>query len=176
MGRELRRKQAKKEGKSLEREEVVEENQIKRYFIIILVLILVVTTIYLVSGLFITKEIKWFSKDDEKTSTDSTVNNSILASAIFNQSDEEYYVYFYDFNEEQKDSEITNLVNEKLTDNKVYKVNTSSALNSNYVAEESNKGAKTLAELKVVPHTLIKISGDTITEYYETDEIKTKLG
>ena len=42
-------------------------------------------------------------------------------------------------------------------------------------SKNSNKSAKTLADLKVINHTLIKISGDTITEYYENDEITTKL-
>ena len=36
MGREMRRKQAKKEGKSLEKEIIVEENEIKKFLIITL--------------------------------------------------------------------------------------------------------------------------------------------
>ena len=176
MGRELRRKQAKKEGKSLEREEIIETNQIKKFIIITLAVVAIVGIIYLISGLFITKEIKWFNKEETNTETDKSVANTILASAIFNQSEEEYYVYFYNFNEEEKDSAITSLVDSALSSSKVYKVNTNSALNTNYVAETSNKAAKTLAELKVVAPTLIKISGDKITEYYEKDEIKNKLG
>ena len=176
MGRELRRKQAKRDGKSLEREEIIEKNQIRKYCILVVVIVAILTIIYLISGLFITKEIKWFGNNDEETTSNTnSVDNSILASAIFNQSEEEYYVYFYNFDEGEKESMITTLVNNNLTDAKVYKVNTNSALNANYVAEESNREAKTLAELKVVPRTLIKISGDTITEYYENDEIKAKL-
>ena len=34
---------------------------------------------------------------------------------------------------------------------------------------------KTLDDLKVIAPTLIKVSGDTITEYYEKDEITSKL-
>ena len=174
MGRELRRKQAKRDGKSLEREEIVEENQIKKYLITIFIVVAIIGLIYLISELFITKNLKWFSKEETNTS-EKTVANIILASAIFRQSEEEYYVYFYDFDEEEKDSAITNLVNNKLTSDKVYKVNTKSALNANYVGEESNKKAKKLEELKVVAPTLIKISGDSIKEYYEKDEIKKKL-
>ena len=178
MGRELRRKEAKKDGKSLEKVEINEFNPFKKYLINVFVIIGVFAIIYLISALFITKELDWFSKDKnnkEENTTNSSVSNSILASSIFNQSEEEYYVYFYDFDEEEKDSAITNLVNSKLTENKVYKVNTKSAMNANYVGESSNKSAKTLADLKVINHTLIKISGDTITEYYENDEITTKL-
>ena len=175
MGRELRRKQAKKEGKSLEKENLVETNSIKKYLLNIFVIVGVFAIIYLVSALFITKELDWFSKDETKEKDNREVSNAILASAIFKQSEEEYYVYFYDFNEEEKDSEITKLVDNNLMGDKVYKVNTKSAMNTNYVSEESNKNAKTLSELKVVSPTLIKISGDTITEYYEKKEIINKL-
>ena len=177
MGRELRRKQAKKEGKSLEKDEIIETNQIKRYIINVLVIVLIFAFIYLISGIFITKELDWFKKKDSDTTnkTDNSVANSILASSIFMQKEESYYVYFYDFNEKDEDSEITNLVNSSLSNEKVYKVNTSSAMNANYVADSSNKNAKSLNDLKVVNQTLINITNDTITEYYEKNEIKTKL-
>ena len=176
MGRELRRKQAKKDGKSLEKEEIIEKNQIKKYLMTIFVVVGVLAIIYLISALFITKELDWFNKDkNDTTENTNTVANTILASAIFKQSEETYYVYFYDFDEDSKESEITNLVGSSISGSKVYKVNTKSAMNVNYVGEKGNKSAKKLEDLKVVPRTLIKISGDTITEYYEKDEIKTKL-
>ena len=176
MGRELRRKQAKKDGKSLEKVELVETNQIKRYLMTIFVVVGIIAIIYLISALFITKELDWFSKDKNNTTENAnSVTNAILASAIFKQSEVVYYVYFYDFDEDSKDGEITNLVGSSIAGDKVYKVNTASAMNANYVGETGNKSAKTLADLKVISHTLIKISGDTITEYYEKDEIKNKL-
>ena len=176
MGRELRRKQAKKDGKSLEKVEIVETNQIKKYLMTIFIVIGILAIIYLISALFITKELDWFSKDKENTEEKSSgLTNTILASAIFKQKEEEYYVYFYDFNEEEKDSAITALVNRNLSTSKVYKVDTSSAMNANYVGDASNRGAKNLDSLKVVPKTLIKITGDKITEYYEKDEITKKL-
>ena len=58
-----------------------------------------------------------------------------------------------------------------MSDSKVYKVDTSSALNANYVSEESNKSAKTLEDLKVSAPTLIKISGDEIVKYYEKERL-----
>ena len=97
MGRELRRKQAKKEGKSLAKEEVKNENQIKKLIKIVCLLVFIVVMIYLISALFITKELNWFNNSKENTS-ETNVNNSILAKQIFRQSEEEYYVYFYDFN------------------------------------------------------------------------------
>lgn len=173
MGRELRRKQAKKEGKSLERPQELENNQIKKYVINIIAILGVFALIYLVTALFITKELDWFKKDKEEESETTSNSDTILAASIFKQSEETYYVYLYDFGEEK--SEITDLVNSNLSGEKVYKVDTTSAMNANYVSEESNKAAKTLEELKVKAPTLIKVSGDTITEYYENEEITNKL-
>ena len=158
MGRELRRKQAKKDGKSL--------------IIITIVLVAIIGIIYLLSALFVTKELKWFEKDDEKEVVE-TVANTILAKEIFDQTEEEYYVYLYDFSD--TDERITSTVSEKLTGSKVYNVNTGSALNSNYVSETSNKKAKKLSDLKVKSPTLIKISKDKITLYYEGNEILEKI-
>ena len=171
MGRELRRKQAKKEGKSLKKEITTETHQIKNLIIITIILLIIIGLIYLLSALFVTKELDWFEKDTEETNT--LVDKTILASEIFNQSGEEYYVYFYDYKDE--DSEVTSAVNQ-IKDLTVYKVDTGSALNNNYVSKESNKLATNLSELKVKSPTVIKISGDNIKEYYEGDEITNKLG
>ena len=174
MGRELRRKQAKKDGKSLEVVSKKEDNTIKKYIITVLCIVGIITVIYLISGLFITKEIDWFSKNEDTKDTNTKVDNTILASDIFKQKDEEYYVYFYSFDEGDTDNKATGLVN-TIYDKKVYKVNTNSALNSKYVGEESNKSASSVDELKVITPTLIKISGDKIVEYLEGNEIVDKL-
>ncbi|MBQ2872514.1 MAG: hypothetical protein IJE89_00770 [Bacilli bacterium] len=170
MGRELRRKQAKRERKSLQKEVVSEENQIKKLIKITLLIVFIVCVIYLIAALFITKEVNWFDKEDK---SETLVTNTILASETFKQKEEEYYVYFYDYSEE--DSEITSAVSSKLSTKKVYKVDTSSALNNNYVSEESNKSAKKLEDLKVKASTVIKISGEEIVEYYEDKEIVNNL-
>lgn len=171
MGRELRRKQAKKDGKSLIPEVPTEENQIKKLAIITGVLVFIIGTIYLVSALFITKELDWFNNKPEENKT--IVQNTILASETFKQTEEEYYVYFYDYKDE--DAQISSIINSKLSSNKVYKVDASSALNNKYISEESNKLAKNLADLKVKAPTLIKITGEIISAYYEGNEILDNL-
>lgn len=171
MGREIRRKQAKKEGKSLKPEITVEENQIRKLIRITLLLVFIICVIYLISALFITKELDWF-KDDTKEN-ETLVKNTILASEIFKQSEEEYYVYFYDYKDE--DSQMSSTISSKLSSSKVYKVDTGSALNNKYVSEESNKSAKNLNDLKVKAPTVIKITGETITAYYEENEILNNL-
>ena len=170
MGRELRRKQAKKEGKSLKNETQVEQNQIKKLVIIVLVLVFIIGLIYMLSALFVTKELDWFKKDNQ---TQTLATNTILASETFKQTEEEYYVYFYDYNNE--DSEISSTVSSKLTSAKVYKVDAGSSLNKNYISEESNKKAKKLEDLKVKAPTVVKISGEEIVAYYEGEEITNKL-
>lgn len=168
MGRELRRKQAKREGKSLKNEEIKEEYNVKKIVITCVIVLVSIGLVYLISALFITKELDWFSKEEVKENT-SSVENSILASAIFKQKEDEYYVYFYDFN---KDNNMyKNIVSSKLSSKKVYNVDTSSGLNSNYVSDVSNKKATGLDDLKVINDTVIKVVGDTIVEYYEKDEI-----
>ena len=168
MGRELRRKQAKREGKSLKSEEIKVEYNFKKIVITCVIVLVSIGLVYLISALFITKELDWFSKEEVKENT-SSVENSILASAIFKQKEDEYYVYFYDFNEDN--NMYKNIVSSKLSSKKVYNVDTSSGLNSNYVSDVSNKKATGLDDLKVINDTVIKIVGDTIVEYYEKDEI-----
>jgi len=182
MGRELKRKQAKVEGKNLVEEKIKKNDDpysdIYKLLKIFGILLVIVVGIHFFTALVITKEIEWFSdwfsKDEEKPVT--VVAGSILANTIFDQKEEEYYVYFYDFDEESTD--LTYLVNGNLSKEKVYKVNTKDGFNSNYVTEEEtgNSSAKSLEDLKVITPTLIKISGDTIVEYYETkDSITTYL-
>lgn len=168
MGRELRRKQAKREGKSLKRETIEEKNQIVSLVKITSLLIVIVLLIYLIFVLFVTKELDWFSKKENDI---NYITNSILASSIFKQSDEEYYVYFYDFKDET--DTIKSAIENKLSGSKVYRVDTSSDLNSRYVSETSNKNAKRLEDLQVKKDTVIKIVGDSIVKYYEGDEILT---
>ena len=168
MGRELRRKQAKKEGKSLKKEIQKEEHQMKNLLIITMVLVFIVCITYLISAVFITKELSGKNNDTNVNETVGNVPNTILAAETFKQKEEEYYVYFYDYEEENQ--EISSVVN-GIKDLTVYKVNTRSALNKNYVSEESNKKAKNLSSLKVKAPTVVKVSGDTIVAYYEDSEI-----
>ena len=168
MGRELRRKQAKKEGKSLKNENITEDYNLTKFVKVLVIVILSAVFLYLVSAIFITKEINLFGKNNTTNTTNQTVSNAILAKSIFNQSEESYYVYFYDFNE--SNNNINTIVSSKLSESKVYRVDTSSSFNSKYVSDTSNRSATTLDDLKVVKDTLIKIEGDAITMYLEGEE------
>ena len=174
MGRELKRKQAKKEGKVLKEEKVITNenpyNDIYKMLKTFGIILAIVLVIHFFTALVITKEIEWFSKDDDNSLEEVKVNNSILAKNVFMQTDDEYYVYFYDYNDENV--YLASLVNGKLSKSVVYRVNTGDGLNSNYVTKDSlgNSTANSIENLKVINPTLIKISGDTIVEYYETKD------
>ena len=85
MGRELRRKEAKRSGKNVK--EVQNKNKEKymtpKSFVIILIVCLVLFGLtYLFTGIFATKDIKLFNKKEEKGETTSQISNKIHFSNI----------------------------------------------------------------------------------------------
>jgi len=178
MGRELKRKQAKKDGRALKEEQIdIDENPYSDIYKLLKtfgLLLLIVLGVHFITAVVITKEIELFKKNQKEEEV--VVADSILAKNCLVQKEESYYVYFYDFDEE--DTELTYLVNGMLDEEEVYKVNTADAFNSNYVTEEDkgNSSATNLDGLKVIAPTLVKVSGGVIVEYYETyDAIKSFL-
>ena len=171
MGRELRRKEAKKNKKQLNNDNVELDAKISLVTLLKLVffIILLLLVIYYVLAVFVTKEIDISNKNsntEETSGTTNTVSDRILASNIFNQTEDTYYVYFYDYGTESE-NDLSSLISGSI-DNKLYKVDTSSGLNSKYVTDENgNKDAKDIDDLKVVSNTLIKIEDDKIVEYFE---------
>ena len=176
MGRELRRKQAKREGKEIVNEELkVEGINFKNLFKLVIISGVIFGVFYLATALFMTEELDWFSKKNETTNTDTTPNvaNTILAKESLSQKEDTYYVYFYDYTDEV--SSVSTSV--KNISDKVYKVNTKDGFNSNYVSEETNKDATNIDELKVKALTLIKVVDGSIVEYYEgKEEINNNFG
>lgn len=171
MGREQkRREQFKNKNKKVEEEL---DTSIKLTTLLKLVgfMVILLFVIYYVLAVFVTKEISISngnansSNSEEETENNATtVSDRILASNIFNQKEDEYYVYFYDFSDENE--AVASVMSNIST--KVYKVDTSSSLNSKYVTDEKgNKKAKKVEDLRVKNSTVIKIDNDKIVEYYE---------
>ena len=141
MGRELKRKQAKREGRNVKEVQIKkkEANELKPKSLLTIlgVLVLVFGVLYLITGLFITKDFSWFDKKKDDTSSDTnndnTVSNKILAVDTLNQGDDEYYVYYYDSSD--KNDSISNNVDG--LSSKVYRVDLNDGFNSNYVGEPS---------------------------------------
>lgn len=168
MGRELKRKEAKK-NKNINNKEQELDTKISWLTLlkITFFIILLLASVYYVLAVFVTKEIDISNKKEdnsEEVSNTNTITDRILASNIFSQKESSYYVYFYDFSDTEN---LYSLIDSNI-DDKIYKVDTSSGLNSKYVSsEKGNKNATSLENLKVTNHTLIKIDDDKITKYYE---------
>lgn len=167
MGRELKRKEAKKNNKNVK--EIVNEKQVDtqdevyKLVKILTIVLLVLLAVYLLVGIFITKEIK-FGNSKDKTDT-NIISTNILAGETFKQSEEKYFVYFYDF--KNTISAIDNAMVSKLSGHKIYKVDMSSAFNSKYVSEVGNNSVQKIEDLKIVNPTLILIENDVNVKYVE---------
>ncbi len=175
MGREQRRKeQFKNKNKKNVEEEFDTSIKWETTIKIVCFTLILLLVVYYAIAVFVTKEIDISNGNNKKEETKeniNTTNDKILASNIFKQKEEEYYVYFYDFSDE--DGMVANAI--MGISDKVYRVDTSSGLNSKYVTEENgNSDATSLDELKVTSPTVIKIEADKIVEYYEGSSEITK--
>ena len=178
MGREQKRKELKKQhnNKSQNIKKYDTEVKFTTLLKIVLIIALILLAVYYILAIFVTKEIDLSSDNKDNNTTENSSNNSssntsnnvenkILASATFRQSPQVYYVYYYDFNNEEK--EISDNIS-KLTDSTIYRVNTAEGLNKNYVTDSSgNRDVKEIRNLKVKNPTLIKIEDDSVIEYHE---------
>lgn len=176
MGRELKRKDAKKNHKDVrevnKKKDSPETIETSKLLMTLGLVLGILIFAYLLIGIFVTKEIKldWFNNTKENE-TDNTPKNAILASEVFNKTEETYYVYCYDFKEEQ--AAIESLITSKLTNDKVYRVDITSGFNSNYVGDVGNVNTQSINDLKINGVTMIKISNGVNVNYVEgVDNIK----
>ena len=133
----------------------------KTFITIIVTLIVFFIILYILTGIFITKDIKWFEKKDTTDTTENTISNKILGVDSLRQAEEEYYVYYYDTTNENSDiNSIVNSLSEK-----VYRVDLHDDFNSNLIGEPSGV-VSDISQLKVSDPTIIKVVSSTITEFY----------
>ena len=124
-----------------------------------------------------------------KNSTDGVVKKTfdntsvqydeILAGTSFNQKDKEYYVLFYDVDNDTESAYYTLKSNYEAKDDALpfYYVDLGSSFNSDCVSEESNSEATKADELEINDATLIKFSEGKISEYIVgKDDISAHLG
>lgn len=172
MGREQTRKQLKKDKKNIKEEEVREElNTHKAVFKlmrILTIILFLLIIIYILVGVFITKEIKFGEKKKDADTNNSTFSSTnILASEIFKMPEEEYFLYFYDYNKPNTD--IESAILNRMSGFKIYRIDTSSAFNSKYVDTIGNSNFQSLEELKVVSPTMVKIENNKNVKYVSGD-------
>ena len=172
MGRELRRKQAKREGKNVreaQKNSKGKEMEPKTFYTLIIILVIFFVALYIVTGVFVTKDIKWFDKSNNNNSTTEVVSNKILAKDTLRQKEEEYYVYYYD--SKNVDQTVENIVNKLTT---VYKVDLADDFNSNFKGSTSGL-VSNIDDLKVESPTVIKVESGSMTEIYSGSESITSL-
>ena len=169
MGREQKRREERNNRNITRKEEQIDVTIKPTTLIkIIIVIAIILLVLYYILAVFITKEIDVSSSNKNETTENNTTNNTnnkILARTIFNQSEDVYYVYFYNFSNE--DENISTALNNK-RDMTIYRVNTNDGLNSNFITEENgNKNVTSIDNLKVKDPTLIEITNDKVTKYFE---------
>ena len=173
-GKRIKKKRSKKKWKNVRDIQKLSKEKpmtMKQFITIIVVLLVFFVILYILTGIFITKDIKWFDKKDTTTDNVSTISNKILGVDSLRQSEEEYYVYYYDTTNENSD--VTSTINSLTT--KVYKVDLHDAFNANIVGDPSGV-VSDISELKVADPTVIKVVNSTITEYYTgVEQITTTL-
>ena len=172
MGRELRRKQAKRDGKNVrEVQKKIKDKPLspKTFMVIMIFLVIFFAILWLLTDMFITNKSKWFGNNEEENIVE--IENKILAADSLKQTEEDYYVYYY--NTEEENAEIKKeLYSIK---EKIYRVDLHDDMNSNFVGEASGV-VDTIENLKVSDPTLIKVSSEKIVEFYTgKDEIVSAL-
>ena len=178
MGRKQRRSDERRIKGIVNEEQIDTSIKLSTLVKIVFFIVLILFVLYYVLAVFVTKEIDISSKDNStsENSTDTTnISNKILASSIFDQKESTYYVYFYDFSNE--DESISGAINNR-SDLTIYRVDTSSSLNNKYVTDSAgNRNVTSKDNLKVKNPTLIEVTNDKVTKYYEgTKEIIDFLG
>lgn len=140
-------------------------SEFKTLAIIVGIILLVFIIMYLIIGIFVTKEIKWFQKKSDTETTTTIQYTNILAGETFHQKVDEYYVIFSDsegFNYNTYQTMISNN-----SDKKIYLVDLSNPLNKSYLSEESNSNVQNISELRVKNDTLIKVNNKNNVLYLE---------
>lgn len=173
MGRELKRKQAKREGKNVKEVQVKKQDsntiEPKSLLIILGVIVVFCVILYFITSIFVTKEFN--GKNNNSNNDNVSITNKILASDSLRQSEEVYYVYYYDTTNE--DSSVSSVV--ASLDDKVYRVDLHDDFNSNFVGEPSGV-VNNISDLKVKSPTVIKVESESIIAFFSgSEEIKIGL-
>ena len=173
MDRNKALKEMRKQKRNYNDEE--EKNFVSRFVMTIGLVLVALVALYLFVGIFITKSISFGKKDKEETTEVASDKTTILASQIFDQQEDEYYVLVYDTTDEIHNIEqFLNLYKSKSGALTVYKVDSSKKFNSKYiVTEDSNKNPESINDLRIISPSLIKISSKHVSEYIEGfEEVK----
>ncbi len=139
--------------------------EVKKLLIIIGAIIIIFLVIYLIIGIFVTKEIKFGGNDNNNTEQTVIQYSKILAGETFNQKETEYYVIFAE--QESVNYSTYQLLSNNNSDKHIYIVDMDNPLNEKYKSDKSNSSANKVSELKINGDTMIKINNKQNVLYVE---------
>lgn len=141
------------------------------------IIIIVVAVVLLVSMYFLTTVILNKDRDDNSKITENAIQyDEILAGESFNQSEDEYYVIYYDSSNEY--SVISSLISSyqlNNSDTKLYSVDLADGMNKKYVTD-GDIVTDNASSLRVKDTTLLKFNNGEVSEVItDTNEITSFL-
>ena len=146
-------------------------NEVKKTIIIIVVALVLLVGMYFLTTLILNKGI-----EEEKVTENSIQYDEILAGESFNQSEDEYYVIYYDSS--NKYSTISSLISSYQLNNndiRLYSVDLSNGMNKKYVTD-SDIITDNAVSLRVKDTTLLKFGNGEVSEVItDTNEITSFL-
>ena len=129
------------------------------------IIIIVVAVVLLVGTYFLTTLILESDNNDDERITENTIQyDEILAGESFNQSEDDYYVIYYDSTDEY--STISSLISSyqlNNTDTKLYSVDLANGMNKRYVTD-GDIVTDSADSLRVKDNTLIRFNNGEVSE------------
>jgi len=167
-----RNKNLKKQHEKIDRQYEGENVTAKKILIVIIVIAVMFGLFYLLTIGILKKQSK-----SSRTSNTSIQYSEIIAGESFTQNKKEYYVFFYNSNDEdvEENHSIISSYRDKKDALPLYTVDMGEGLNKNIRSEEDNSEASNASELKISKTTLLHIKDGKNVEYI-TEDIKNHLG
>ena len=143
-------------------------SEVKKTIIIIVVAVVLLVGMYFLTTVILNKD----SDDNSKITENAIQYDEILAGESFNQSEDEYYVIYYDSSNEY--SVISSLISSyqlNSSDTKLYSVDLADGMNKKYVTD-GNIVTDNASSLRVKDTTLLKFNNGEVSEVItDTNEI-----
>ena len=147
-------------------------SEVKKTIIIIVVAVVLLVGMYFLTTVILNKD----SDDTSKITENAIQYDEILAGESFNQSEDEYYVIYYDSSNEY--SVISSLMSSyqlNNSDTKLYSVDLADGMNKKYVTD-GNVVTDNASSLRVKDNTLLKFNNGEVSEVItDTNEITSFL-
>ncbi|HIT37828.1 MAG TPA: hypothetical protein IAB59_05080 [Candidatus Onthousia faecipullorum] len=145
-------------------------SEVKKTIIIILVAVILLVGMYFLTTLILSRDV-----EEEKITENTIQYDEILAGSSFGQSEDEYYVIYYDSTNEY--STVSSLVSSYQLnggDIKLYSVDLANAINKKYITD-GDIVTSDASSLRVKENTLLKFEdgevSETITDLSEIMDI-----